>query len=70
MMIGISSYAYSWASGGIPNQEKPEQILTPIKLAEKALEFGLKVIQFGDNMPLDICSQSEIYSLKNFCEDA
>jgi sugar phosphate isomerase/epimerase len=50
MQLGISTYTYGWAFGakGSDYQHK----LNENHLLEKAKEFGLSLIQIGDNLPL------------------
>lgn len=50
MQLGISTYTYGWAIG-VPDN-LPIQPLTETALLEKANSFGLKLVQFGDNLPL------------------
>lgn len=50
MRLGISSFTYSWA---VAQPAGLADALTPAELLAKAAEFGVGVVQFGDNMPLD-----------------
>ena len=47
--IGISSFTYCFACGSRPF-EKPERVLTPLELIDKAVAIGADVVQFGDNI--------------------
>jgi sugar phosphate isomerase/epimerase len=45
MKLGIGSYTYMWSIG--------EAGMTARGLIDKAVELGVKVVQFGPNLPLD-----------------
>jgi sugar phosphate isomerase/epimerase len=60
--LGISSYTYAWAIG-VPGYPPPSQPLTPLGLLDKAVELGVRVVQFADNLPLDQLSDSELDAL-------
>jgi hypothetical protein len=53
---GISSFAYCFACGSRPFT-KPEHIMTPHDLIDKATALGAAAVQFGDNMPLEVYSK-------------
>ncbi len=61
MRLGISSFTYSWAVGvrGLP----PERPLGALALVERAAALGVKVLQFGDNLPLARLPEGEIVAL-------
>jgi sugar phosphate isomerase/epimerase len=48
--LGIGTYTYMW-SIGFPGSE-PEAPMSALDLLEKAVEMGVKVVQFGPNLPL------------------
>lgn len=50
MQLGISTYTYGWAIG-IPGT-MPAQPMTATDLLAKAKALNLKLVQFGDNLPL------------------
>jgi 3-oxoisoapionate decarboxylase len=50
MRLGLSSFAFAWAVG-VPGHP-PAQPLTAIGLLHKAQALGVKLVQFGDNLPL------------------
>ncbi|WP_128546374.1 sugar phosphate isomerase/epimerase family protein [Larkinella soli] len=50
MQIGISSYTYGWAVG-VPGN-RPDRPLNEQALLDRALRFGVRVVQIGDNWPL------------------
>ena len=55
--IGISSFTYCFACGSRPFA-KPQHIMTPRDLIDKAVVLGTDVVQFGDNMPLEIYNEN------------
>ncbi len=50
MQLGISTYTYGWAVG--TPDKRPDNYLNELDLLGKAQEFGLRLVQFGDNLPL------------------
>jgi sugar phosphate isomerase/epimerase len=58
MRLGISSYSYGWAVG-VPGN-RPDRPLSVLGLLEKAREFGVSVLQIGDNLPLHEQSDPEL----------
>jgi sugar phosphate isomerase/epimerase len=48
--LGIGTYTYMW-SIGLPGAE-PETPMRALDLLEKAVKMGVKVVQFGPNLPL------------------
>ena len=66
--IGISSFAYSFACGSRPFT-KPQHIMTPHDLIDKAVAFGANVVQFGDNMPLEVYSDEELVQIRIHAEE-
>ena len=65
---GISSFAYCFACGSRP-YPKPEHIMTPFDLIDKAVSFGAGAVQFGDNMPLEIYSDEELDKIRAYAEE-
>jgi sugar phosphate isomerase/epimerase len=59
--LGISSYTYAWAVG-VPGYP-PARALGPRGLLDKAVELGVHVVQFADNLPLDRLSDGELGAL-------
>jgi sugar phosphate isomerase/epimerase len=58
MRLGISSFTYVWAVG-VPGYEQPDRPMTAWELLDKAEELGIHVVQFADNLPLDLLSSDE-----------
>ena len=61
--IGISSFTYCFACGS-RLFTKPEHIMTPHELIDKASALGAAVVQFGDNMPLEVYSDEELEQIR------
>lgn len=61
MQLGISTYTYGWAVG-VPGS-MPEKPMTEIDLLTKAQDFGVKLVQLGDNLPLHTLPQKRIENL-------
>ena len=66
--VGISSFAYCFATGRNPYQ-KPDKIMTPFELIDRAADLGAAVVQFGDNMPLEVYSDDELRKIRLFAEE-
>jgi sugar phosphate isomerase/epimerase len=66
--IGISSFTYCFACGTRPDH-KPERVMTPFDLLDKAAALGVDVVQFGDNMPLEKCSSEELDGIRAYAEE-
>ncbi len=60
--LGFGSYAFAWAIGvpGFP----PSAPLDAFGLVRRAAEWGLKVVQIDDNLPLDRLPPSDLRSLR------
>ena len=67
-MLGISSWTYGWAVGvnGYPAPDRP---LTAIGLLERARAFGVPLMQFADNLPLDRLSEDELACLRQRAQE-
>ena len=65
--IGISSFAYCFACGSRPFT-KPQHIMTTHDLIDKAVTLGAAVVQFGDNMPLEVYSDEELEQIRIHAE--
>jgi 3-oxoisoapionate decarboxylase len=53
--LGLSSFTYGWAVG--------EKRYTAMQLLNKADAFQLKLLQFGDNLPLHLLTEKELDEL-------
>ena len=66
MQMGIGTYTYGWAVGSAdPHLATP---LNETGLIERALSFGVGLIQIGDNLPLHNFSPHRLSSLKQALE--
>lgn len=61
MKLGIGTYAFMW-SIGFPGAD-PISPMNAFDLLEKAMELGVKVVQYGPNLPLDSLSKDQLSSL-------
>ncbi len=68
MRLGISSFTFTWAVG-LPGHT-PAQPLTATGLVQRAVELGVHVLQFGDNLPLHLLSASELGALDRAAQAA
>jgi sugar phosphate isomerase/epimerase len=62
MRLGISSFTFPWAIGGI-DSEHPVS-MTAFELLEKAEALGADVLQIADNLPIGGLSNEELAKLK------
>jgi sugar phosphate isomerase/epimerase len=61
MKLGLSTYTYTWAMG-VPGHP-PASPLTARGLIERALQLGVRVVQFADNLPLAKQPRKELDAL-------
>jgi sugar phosphate isomerase/epimerase len=76
MKLGISSYAYGWAVGvgrasdasinalGWQGTSTPQLAVDENGLLDRAQQFGLRLVQFGDHMPLHEFDDTRLQHLK------
>ena len=57
--IGVGSWTFPWAVGTISNH-RPEHVLDPLAVVQRAKELGVHVVQFLDNLPLSACDGEAI----------
>jgi len=62
MKVGIGSYAFRWSIG--IGDYRPETPMGPVELLHTAASIGAEVLQFADNLPLDIASEAVISDLR------
>jgi sugar phosphate isomerase/epimerase len=67
VQLGIGTYAFPWAIG-VPGHN-PRNPLREIELCQRAVELGVRVVQFADNLPLTRLSSDELDALEGFCRD-
>lgn len=66
MLIGISTYTYTWAFG-VPGS-LPARPMTWNQLVDKAVEFKVDCIQVADNYPLPDKSPEELTLLRDYAK--
>ena len=64
MQLGISSYTYTW-SIGVPGS-LPAQQMSASDLVDRAVAFGLKLVQIADNLPLENFTDAELENLRQY----
>ena len=57
MKLGVGSYTYMWSIG--VEGAAPEKPMDARALLERAAELGVKVVQYGPNLPLDALSMPQ-----------
>ena len=62
MRLGISSFTFPWAIGGIDNDHPVS--MTAFELLDKAHAYGADVLQIADNLPIGHLSNDELGKLK------
>ena len=62
MRLGISSFTFPWAIGGIDNNHPIS--MTAFELLEKANALGAEVLQIADNLPIGHLSNEELVQLR------
>jgi sugar phosphate isomerase/epimerase len=50
--IGVGSWTFPWATGTVQDR-RPESILDPVGVVQRAVDIGVHVVHFLDNLPLD-----------------
>ena len=64
MQLGISSYTYTW-SIGVPGS-LPAQQMSATDLVDRAVAFGLKLVQNADNLPIENFTDVELENLRSY----
>jgi sugar phosphate isomerase/epimerase len=67
MILGISSYTYTWAIG-VPGS-MPVNPLSAFDLVDKAFSSGLSLVQIADNLPLDTWTPEHLFDLYKYSEN-
>jgi sugar phosphate isomerase/epimerase len=57
--IGVGSWTFPWATGTVLNY-RPEPVLAPVDVVQRASDLGVHVVHFLDNLPLDECDGRSI----------
>ena len=66
MKLGIGSYTYTWAVG-VPGT-MPAQPLSYEGLLAQAAELGVNVVQYADNLPLEVLAEGDLHALARQAE--
>lgn len=64
MILGISSFTYGWAIAGDENHEP----MPETALIDDTVNFGLRCLQIGDNLPLHELSDERLRALKTLAQ--
>jgi len=59
--LGIGTYAFMWSIGF--RGAEPSKPMNAFDLLKKAIDLGVKVVQYGPNLPLDSLSPKDLSSL-------
>ena len=65
--VGISSFAYNFAAG-YRGDFKPDHVMTPFELIDKASELGAEVVQISDNMTLEFYDADYLDEIRTCAE--
>lgn len=71
MQLGISTYTYGWAIGtvmAVRPAARPPLPMDEQALIDRAVQFGVQIVQFGDNLPLHELSKTRLTALKQRCQ--
>jgi sugar phosphate isomerase/epimerase len=63
-ILGLGSFGVAWAVG-VPGYEQPAQPMDAHGLLAFADELGLKLVQIGDNLPLDSLSETALAAIRD-----
>ena len=66
MRLGVSSFTFPWAIGGIDNDYPIS--MTAFELLEKANALGAEVLQIADNLPIGHLSNEELGQLRTMAD--
>jgi sugar phosphate isomerase/epimerase len=57
--IGVGSWTFPWAIGTVLHH-RPEPVLDPLGVVQRAKDLGVHVVHYLDNLPLDMCDDGTI----------
>jgi sugar phosphate isomerase/epimerase len=66
MLIGLGSYIFRYAIGN--SAFRPKIPMDPIHFVKKAAEFKVDLVQFADNLPLELFDHQDLKKLKAVAE--
>lgn len=67
MLLGISSYTYTW-SIGVPGNI-PDHQWSETDLISKAIQLGADCVQIADNLPLHLLDEERLHYLRKFADE-
>lgn len=68
MKLGLSSYTYTWGVG-VPGHP-PDRPLSALMLVHRAIELGVPLVQFADNLPLHQLTAADVAAIESDARDA
>jgi sugar phosphate isomerase/epimerase len=63
--IGVGSWTFPWAIGTVLDHP-PEEVLDPLGVVQRAVNLGVHVVHFLDNLPLDQCDDHTMVRIGEF----
>jgi len=66
MKLGIGTYTYMWSIGF--EGAEPAVGMNAIAMLKRAQELGVRVVQFGPNLPLDALGETELKNIIHHAE--
>jgi len=67
MLLGISTYSYGWAIG--TEEYRPDNAMDERELVRTYIQFGLRCLQIGDNVPLHTFTAERLVALKKIVQE-
>lgn len=67
MILGISSFSYGWNVG--VSEQLPETRLDSVGLLKRAVELDVRLVQFGDNLPLHSMEEAQLDTIASLSAD-
>ncbi len=64
MKLGISTYTFTWAIG-VPGYAVPAAPMSVIDLLHRAHQYGTRLVQIADNIPLHLMSDQDLQQLRD-----
>ncbi len=63
LQLGAGSWTFPWAVG-LPGGPRPERPLSALEVLERTHALGLRLVQYGDNLPLHELGDAELTALR------
>jgi hypothetical protein len=67
MLLGISTYSYGWAIG--TEEYRPDNAMDERELVRTYIQFGLRCLQIGDNVPLHTFTAERLVALQKIVQE-